>query len=172
MRISDHLRREFLCVCLFWLLAASPLSAAPPRAAEQYPSPEMVKAEAEQGFIDILSLWRDRHYEQLYNRVIPDSRYTRDNFVELMEYTSRRPACCWEQLQELTARYTDERHVTITARLGLEAEGIGTRFVTSSFYLVKEEGVWKLPARDIITLSEPNWQRIPNRWPVRSPNPY
>jgi len=49
----------------------------------------------------------------------------------------------------------------LTAKLGIEVEGVGTRFVTRSFRLVKDGGVWKLPESDILSLAEPNMQRIP-----------
>jgi hypothetical protein len=39
--------------------------------------------------------------------------------------------------------------------------GVGTRFVTRTFRLVKENGIWKIPETDIISLAEPNMQRIP-----------
>lgn len=151
---------------LLGMLLAGLLPSAPV-AAEPLPSPEAVTAEAEQDFREMLTLWRDRRYERLYDRVIPGSHYSRNYFVELLEYSGRRPACCWEQLQDVSTTYVDREHVTLTARLGLEVEGVGTRFVTRSFALVKEEGRWKIPAHDIITLAEPNWQRIPNRWPVK-----
>lgn len=126
---------------------------------------EAVKNEARAGFETILDMWRDMRYGKVYERVVPGPRQTRYSFVEQLNYSGRRPACCWEKLQDVSVTYTDDTRVTITARLGIEVEGVGTRFVTRSFHLVKVEGVWKVSAQDIISLAEPNFQRIPNFWP-------
>jgi hypothetical protein len=64
--------------------------------------------------------------------------------------------------------YLDENSVLLTAKLGIEVEGFGTRFVTRSFHLSKEDGVWRLPEADILTLAEPNMQRIPREIRERS----
>lgn len=126
---------------------------------------EAVKNEARAGFETILDLWRDMRYAKVYERVIPAPRQSRYSFMEQLNYSGRRPACCWEKLQEVSVAYIDDRHVTLTAKLGIEVEGVGTRFVTRTFSLVKDGGVWKVPAQDITSLAEPNFQRIPNFWP-------
>lgn len=125
---------------------------------------EAVKNEARASFETILDQWRDMRYAKVYERVIPAPRQSRYSFMEQLNYSGRRPACCWEKLQEVSVAYIDDRHVTLTAKLGIEVEGVGTRFVTRTFQLVKDGGVWKVPAQDIISLAEPNFQRIPNFW--------
>ena len=116
---------------------------------------------------EILNLWRDGEFSALYLRTIPMQGKGRGYFVERLLYASRRPACCWEQLQDVTVTYLDEQRVSLTAKLGMEVEGVGTRFVSRSFYLVKEAGVWKVPMVDILDLAEPNLQRIPSKIPVQ-----
>ncbi|HEX5773112.1 MAG TPA: hypothetical protein VFY07_02230 [Geomobilimonas sp.] len=55
----------------------------------------------------------------------------------------------------------------LKARVGLDAEGFGARFVNHVFILVRESGVWKVPAADILTLAAPNLQRVPRKIPLR-----
>jgi len=125
--------------------------------------------DARRGFEEILDLWRDERYDDLYDRLIPTPGSDRWRFVEQLNYSGRRPACCWEKLQDVSITFIDERSVSLNARLGMEVEGVGTRFVTRSFHLEKRNGIWTLPEADVISLAEPNMQRIPREIPVRSP---
>lgn len=122
---------------------------------------QQVTEEARQGFDEILDLWRAWSYDELYDRVIPAAGSDRWYFVDQLNHSARRPACCWEKIQEVTVVYLDDVTVLLTAKLGIEVEGFGTRFVTRTFRLVKKNGVWKLPEADILSLAEPNMQRIP-----------
>ena len=122
---------------------------------------EQVEAEAVRGFEEILDLWRGENYDELYYRLIPSRGSDIWKLVDLMNHSGRKPACCWEKMQDVKLTYVGQKIVGITTKLGIEVEGIGTRFVTRSFSIVKEEGVWKLPEADIISLAEPNMQRIP-----------
>ncbi len=130
---------------------------------------EQVEAEALHGFEAILDLWRRDNYEELYSRLIHSSRSDIWTFADLMNHSGRRPACCWEKMRDVRLAYVNRKRVGITARLGIEVEGVGTRFVTRSFSLVKEGRVWKLPESDFISLAEPNMQRIPKELLDRAP---
>jgi hypothetical protein len=130
-------------------------------AAEPGGNREQVAVEARRGFEEILDLWRDDRWDELYDRLIPSHGSGKYAFVDQLNHSARRPACCWEKIQEGSVTFIDPHTASITARLGIEVEGVGTRFVTRTFRLVKEGGVWKLPEADIITLAEPNMQRIP-----------
>lgn len=122
---------------------------------------QQITGEARQGFERILDLWRQEQFEALYEHLISEPGSERWYFVNQLNYSARRPACCWEQLQDVAVVYLDDSTVLLTAKLGIEVEGFGTRFVTRSFRLVKQAGVWRLPAADILSLAEPNMQRIP-----------
>lgn len=130
---------------------------------------EQVEAEALHGFEEILDLWRRENFDELYYRLIPSSGSNIWKFVDLMNHSGRKPACCWENIQDVKLTYVDQMRVGITAKLGIEVEGVGTRFVTRSFFIVKQEGVWKLAEADIISLAEPNMQRIPREILERAP---
>jgi len=115
------------------------------------------------GFEQILDLWRAEHYEELYTRLShpPDQGW--DYFAGRIVYASRIPACCWEKLQEVKLTVYDKDHVSINAKVGMEVEGVGTRFVTRDFSMQRSGGIWKLPMRDILDLSQYNLQRIPRQ---------
>lgn len=130
---------------------------------------EQVKAEALRGFEEILDLWRGDNHEALYSRLVHSPGSDAWKFADQLNHSGRRPACCWEKLQDVTVTVLDQNRVDIFARLGIEVEGVGTRFVTRTFTLVKQGGVWRLPEADVITLAEPNMQRIPKEYLYRSP---
>ena len=122
---------------------------------------QQITGEARQGFEQILDLWRQEQFDELYDHLVSDPGSDRWDFVNQLNYSARRPACCWEKLQDVAVVYLDNTTVLLTAKLGIEVEGFGTRFVTRTFRLMKEAGVWKLPQTDILSLAEPNMQRIP-----------
>ncbi|RII25392.1 MAG: hypothetical protein CXR31_14465 [Geobacter sp.] len=120
---------------------------------------------ARQGLEEILDLWRGEEFETLSLRISYSGGISQGSFLERIVYASRVPACCWEKLQDVEAVWLGEGRVSIKARVGLESGGIS--FVKHSFYLVREDGVWKVPAADILALAAPNMQRIPRKIPLR-----
>ncbi len=122
---------------------------------------EQVKAEAQRGLEEILDLWRAERFDELYARLLPAAGSDRWHFLDQLNHSARRPACCWEKIQDVSVVYLDAHSVLHTARLGIEVEGFGTRFVTRSIRLVREQGIWKIAEAEIIALAEPNMQRIP-----------
>ena len=122
---------------------------------------------ARQGLEEILDLWRGEEFEVLSLRMIYPAGVSRGSFLERIVYASRVPACCWEKLQDVEVVWLGDGRVYLNARVGLEAEGFGVRFVKHAFPLVKEDGVWKVPVTDILSLAAPNLQRIPRKIPLR-----
>lgn len=143
------------------LVMASCLTSAGSWADEMYNHQQQICNEARHGFEEILDLWRAWSYDELYARVVPTPGSDRWDFVDQLNHSGRRPSCCWEKMQDVTIVYLDDSAVLLTARLGIDVEGVGIRFVTRTFRLVKQSGTWKLPEVDIISLAEPNMQRIP-----------
>jgi len=143
------------------LVLATCLSSAGSWATETSSHQQQVGNEARRGFEEILDLWRAWSTDELYDRVVPAVGSDRWDFVDQLNHSARRPACCWEKMQEVSFVYYNDTTVLLTAKLGIEVEGVGTRFVTRTFRLVKEHGIWKIPETDIISLAEPNMQRIP-----------
>ena len=131
---------------------------------------EAVEENAHRGFEQILDLWRSEAYEELYMRLTHPREEGWDYFASRIVHASRVPACCWEKLQDVQTTLIDRDHVIIRAKVGLEVEGVGTRFATKNFILQRIDGIWKLPMRDILDLSDYNMQRIPRYIYERPPN--
>jgi hypothetical protein len=117
-----------------------------------YLSDEALQAEARQGFEQILDLWRDGKYGELYERTISSGKETKERFVARLAGASLKPACCWEKMQDVKVSAKKENAVTLRAKVGLQG-GMGTEYKTHSFKLVKEDGVWKISQADILSLS-------------------
>ncbi len=121
------------------------------------------EAAALSGLEQILDLWRAEDYEELYTRLEhpPDKGW--DYFAQRIVYASRLPACCWEKLQDVKTSLVSDDTVIISARVGFELEGVGTRFVVRDFTLHRRDGVWMLPMEVILDLANYNLQRIPRK---------
>ena len=66
-----------------------------------YQGEEELKVEAERGFGELLDLWRDGNYEQLYDRTAGGGTVTREEFAGRLAKAPFRPACCWEKLRDV-----------------------------------------------------------------------
>jgi hypothetical protein len=126
-------------------------------------SPVEVEEGAQQGFKQILDIWRMEDYERLYMRLTHPSEQGWDYFASRIVYASRIPACCWEQLREVKTTAISMDRAVLRAKVGLEVEGVGTRFETRDFQMERIGEVWMLPMRDILDLSRYNLQRIPRK---------
>lgn len=115
------------------------------------PGPEL-QGEARKGFEQILDLWRDGKYGELYDRTTGSGKESRERFAVRLADAPLKPACCWEKMQDVTVSAKHVDVVTIRARIGLEG-GMGSEYKTRSFKLVREEGVWKVSRADILALS-------------------
>ena len=115
------------------------------------PDPEQ-QGEARKGFEQILDLWRDGKYGELYDRTTGSGKESRERFAARLADAPLKPACCWEKMQDVTVSAKHADAVTVRARIGLEG-GMGSEYKTRSFKLVREEGVWKVSRADILALS-------------------
>ena len=111
-----------------------------------------LQGEARKGFEQILDLWRDGKYGELFERTTGSGKETREHFAARLADAPMKPACCWEKMQDVTVSAKHADAVTVRARIGLEG-GMATEYKTRSFKLVKEEGVWKVSRSDILALS-------------------
>jgi hypothetical protein len=130
-----------------------------------------ILSEARQGLVEILNLWRDEMYDALYLRTILSGRHGREYFIERLVNSTRRPACCWEMLQEISSAETSADRVTIVAKVGIETEGVGTAVSTKTFNLYRRDGTWKIPMADILSLLEPFGYRVYPRKIIEKPLP-
>ncbi len=111
-----------------------------------------VKAEAERGFGEILELWHTKKYDELYDKTRSSGSQTRQDFVGKLSAVPFRPACCWQQMQDVNVAVKNEKNVVIRAKIGMEGLG-DTHYRTGSFKLRKEDGVWRVSRSEILSLA-------------------
>ena len=140
----------FLKMVLTVALMASFVSSA--QGKHRYLPDGELQAEARKGFEQILDLWRDGKYGELYERTTGNGKETRERFAAKLADAPLKPACCWEKMQDVAVSVKQVDVVTIRARIGLEG-GMETEYRTRSFKLVKEDGVWKASRSDLLALS-------------------
>jgi hypothetical protein len=139
-----------LVVWLTMALVAGLLS--PVQAKSPYMPAEGVQAEARKGFEQILDLWRDGKYRELYEKTTRSGKETRERFIARLAGAPFKPACCWEKMQDVSVSVKKEDAVSVRARIGLEG-AMEKEYKTRSFKLVKEDGVWKISQADLLFLS-------------------
>lgn len=100
-----------------------------------------------------LDLWRDGRYGELFDRTYAAGTGSREAFILRMAGSSRKPACCWQKLQELKISGINGNRANLSARVGLEGMSGETEYCTRSFRLKKDEGTWKIPLADILSLA-------------------
>jgi len=118
-----------------------------PVLAETPPSP------IEQSMSATLDLWRDGHYEQLFERLAHRGKTTREQFVRMMRDAPIRPACCWQKIENF--RLLNEKRSTATAyaKVGLEGTPSPTESSTREFKFSYEDGDWRMQLKDILDLA-------------------
>jgi hypothetical protein len=99
-----------------------------------------------------LDLWRENRYEDVYRRIIESGGHTKEYFIAHLAAAPRRPACCWEKMQEVRITVKNERQATLSAKFGFDT-GIGVEFMTKGLKLEKEDGVWKIKMSEVLLLS-------------------
>lgn len=110
-------------------------------------------AEVRRGFEIILDLWRDGRFAELHDRTYSTGRQSRESFLRKMLLADRRPACCWEKIQDVKVSVSGADTATVRARIGLERSVTDTDSCTRSFRMRREDGVWKASDSDILSLA-------------------
>jgi hypothetical protein len=139
-------------VLLLLTLMLSLVSASPAWSKTPYMSTEELQGEVQRGFEEILDLWHAGRFEELYERTIAGGKGSKEQFSRKLAAAGRRPSCCWEKLQDVRISVRNDSSATVRAKLGFEGE-VGTEFVTRSFRLQKEDGVWRISQSDIFSLA-------------------
>lgn len=111
-----------------------------------------------------LDLWRDGRYGELYDRTYAAGTGSREAFIHRLSGSSRKPACCWQKLQDLKITGIHGNNANLYARVGIEVLSGETEYCTRSFRVRREEGVWKICMADILSLAGRNGRkRVHNR---------
>lgn len=111
-----------------------------------------IKAEVQRSFEGILDLWRDGKYNDLYERTIAGGKQSKESFIKTLSTSLRKPACCWEKMQDVKVKLGYDDTATIKAKLGFK-DGGATEFSTREIKMSKDEGVWKVSMSDILSLA-------------------
>ncbi|MBI1921180.1 MAG: hypothetical protein HYS23_08885 [Geobacter sp.] len=130
---------------LFWVL--------PAQGRENVIDAEGLRISGEQGFKEILTLWRDGRHDELYRHTTKAGSHTREYFVAKLAEAGKKPSCCWEMAQDVSVKVKNDAEVEVRATVGLETLSSRTEHSTRSFRLLKENGIWKIPMNDILSLA-------------------
>ncbi|MBU5611350.1 hypothetical protein [Geomonas azotofigens] len=104
-------------------------------------------------FESILDLWRDGRYEDLYLHT-SGGKDGKEKFASRLASAPRKPACCWEKMQEARVSLKSGTSAVVQARLGFEASTPGTEFVTKTIHLKKEGATWTVSQSDLYSLAD------------------
>lgn len=117
-----------------------------------YQNEDEIKADAERAFGEILELWHEKKFDDLYDRTLSGGTQTRKSFAGRLAIAPHRPACCWTMLQDVRVSVRNDDNVVVRAKIGLE--GIGdTVYRTGMFKLKRVAGVWQASRSDILALA-------------------
>ena len=138
---------RLLSIIITFLLLTSLLMEA--ESAQSITSPGVL----EQSMSDTLDLWREGHYEQLYDHLAHRGKTSREQFVNKMRDSSIRPACCFQKLSNFKVLNEKRTEATVYARVGLEGTPNAAESSTREFKLTHEENVWKMQLADVLSIS-------------------
>jgi len=143
------MRLALLCILCSTILCFTQNSAFASSDKDGHPAAREIQRDFEMN----LDLWRDGRYEELYERTYAEGSRSREAFIRRMTAAGRKPACCWEKLQEVTINNGPGKKATLHARIGLEVRFGATEYSTRSFLMKRENGVWKPAMSDILSLA-------------------
>jgi hypothetical protein len=139
------MRRISLLALLLIVVSVLPVQAARGRSG--------LEQEVLRDFEQILDLWRDGSYGDLFDRTA-GGKASKELFAKKLASAPRKPACCWEKMQDARVSLKGERAATVRARLGFEGGASGTEFVTRGIKLKKEGDVWVISQSDLFSLAD------------------
>jgi hypothetical protein len=147
--------RRIALLALFLLISVSVLPAQARRTQTRTPArtPAGTEQEVLRDFEQILDLWREGKYGELYERTA-DGKTGKEQFAKKLASAPRKPACCWEKIQDARVSLKGERAATVRARLGFEGGVPGTEFVTKGIKLKREGNVWVISQSDLFSLAD------------------
>jgi hypothetical protein len=161
------MRQISLFALLLILLSSIPLHAG----SLTKPAPSQNGATSEQEVLrdleTILDLWRDGKYDDLFERTA-GGKDSRELFTRKLVSAPRRPACCWEKMQDTQVSLKGEQVAMVRARLGFEGSIPGTVFVTKRIKLNKEGGLWTISQSELFSLANLSKKRTVYKYlPIR-----
>lgn len=107
----------------------------------------------EQALSDVLDLWREGRFEQLYDILSHRSGMTRERFADRMRESVVRPACCHHKLTSFRLITEKQTTATVYAQIGLEGGSGSDNSYSKEFTLDHQEQRWKVRLADIKSLA-------------------
>src|SRR6266498_3361074 len=141
-------RRVILLILVLMSAIVVPVSAK-----THHPQRQETQSEPVRGLEEILDLWRDGKLSELYDRTMQSGKLSKESFIARLSLSDRKPACCWEKLQEAKVTSQDEWKAILHAKVGIEGKDGSTEFITRQFKLQQDNGLWKVSMADITFLS-------------------
>lgn len=108
----------------------------------------------EQSMSATLDLWREGHYEQLFDHLSHRGKTSRESFVKKMKLAKIKPACCWQKMENFKVLNEKRTEATVYVKIGLEGTPVSPESSTREFKMTHEEGAWKMQLSDIFAISE------------------
>jgi hypothetical protein len=120
----------------------------------------------EQAMSSTLDLWREGHYEQLFERLSHRGKTTREQFVRMMRDAPIRPACCWQKIENFRLLKEKRSTATAYAKVGLEGTPSPTDSSTREFKFSYEDGDWRMQLKDILDLAGAKAKKVRRSHPT------
>lgn len=105
----------------------------------------------EKAMSDTLDTWRDGKYELLYEQLAHRGKTSREAFVNKMQQSTIRPACCWQKMENFKVLNEKRTEATVYVKIGLEGATSGA--TTREYKLTHMEGVWKMQLADVFSIA-------------------
>jgi len=115
-------------------------------------SVEIAEQEVLRDLEQILDLWRDGRYDDLFERTT-GGKDGKEQFAKKLASAPRKPACCWEKIQDPHVSLKGGQSALVRARLGFDGSVPGTQFVTKGIQLKKENGIWTISQSELLSLA-------------------
>ena len=156
-------RLSLSALLLLFMVSLLPITAEAKRERHTAASKAVNRSNAEQAVLRdfelILDLWRDGRYDDLFERTAA-GKNSKEQLAEKLASATRRPACCWEKMQDAQVSLKSERAAVVRARLGFEGNVSGTVFVTKGINLKKEGDLWLISQSELFSLANISRKKV------------
>jgi hypothetical protein len=116
-------------------------------------------ASARSAFMEMVTLWKDEKYGELYEygTLRSQQRLSREDYEKRMQRAKKRLECCWATVQDVQGTYKSSTEVHIKAKMGYRSAGSSNPhrkanpqasedpgFEHETFYLIHQDGRWRI----------------------------
>jgi hypothetical protein len=116
-----------------------------------------IELDVADAFKNIISLWKDKKYEALYDCGDRKSHtnMAREDFRKRMEGKGRELATSWETVRDIQVDVKNATQAYVTARIGYRPQKGGeTRIRTETFEMKFETGTWRINLTKVLAPSK------------------